>query len=82
MNNNRVLGSFFLVVLISVVLGLYLLYPTYDDDLQTIRPETPGAYSPEKELSATQYGAELIEILNVSRGDPKLASQKLASQKL
>ncbi|MFA0250549.1 diguanylate cyclase [Vibrio sp. 10N.261.45.A4] len=81
MNNNRVLGSFFLVVLISVVLGLYLLYPTYDDDLQTIRPETPGAYSPEKELSATQYGAELIEILNVSRGDPKLASQKLETLK-
>ena len=50
MNRNNVLGSFLFVVLMSIVLGLYLLYPTYDDDLKHIRPENPSVYSPEKEL--------------------------------
>ncbi|MCF7494921.1 GGDEF domain-containing protein [Vibrio sp. L5-1] len=77
MNRNNVLGSFLLVVLMSVVLGLYLLYPTYDDDLKHIRPENPSVYSPEKELLLSQYGATLIDILDVSRGDPNLAAQQL-----
>ncbi|CAK1707121.1 GGDEF domain protein [Vibrio crassostreae] len=77
MNRNNVLGSFLLVVLMSVVLGLYLLYPTYDDDLKHIRPENPSVYSPEKELLLSQYGSTLIDILDVSRGDPNLASQQL-----
>ncbi|MEZ9300954.1 diguanylate cyclase [Vibrio splendidus] len=77
MNRNNVLGSFLLVLLMSVVLGLYLLYPTYDDDLKHIRPENPSVYSPEKELLLSQYGSALIDILDVSRGDPNLASQQL-----
>ena len=77
MNRNNVLGSFLLVLLMSVVLGLYLLYPTYDDDLKYIRPENPSVYSPEKELLLSQYGSALIDILDVSRGDPNLASQQL-----
>ncbi|MEZ9321935.1 diguanylate cyclase [Vibrio sp. 10N.286.51.E5] len=77
MNRNNVLGSFLFVVLMSIVLGLYLLYPTYDDDLKHIRPENPSVYSPEKELSLSQYGSALFDILDVSRGDPNLASQQL-----
>ena len=77
MNRNNVLGSFLLVVLMSVVLGLYLLYPTYDDDLKHIRPENPSVYSPEKELLLSQYGSALIDILDISRGDPNLASKQL-----
>ncbi|UQV20015.1 tetratricopeptide repeat-containing diguanylate cyclase [Vibrio sp. J383] len=81
MNRNNVLGSFLLVVAMSAILGLYLLYPSYDEDLKSIRPDNPSAFSPEKELSLTRYGTELIDILQLSRGDPQLASQKLKSLK-
>ncbi|WP_215406195.1 tetratricopeptide repeat-containing diguanylate cyclase [Vibrio gigantis] len=79
MNKNNVLGSFFLVVAMSAILGLYLLYPSYDDDLKSIRATNPIAFTPEKELSLTLYGSTLKDILRLSRGEPQRAAAKLES---
>lgn len=79
MNKNNVLGSFFLVVAMSAILGLYLLYPSYDDDLKSIRATNPIAFTPEKELSLTLYGSALKDILRLSRGEPQRAAAKLES---
>ena len=79
MNKNNVLGSFFLVVAMSAILGLYLLYPSYDDDLKSIRATNPIVFTPEKELSLTLYGSVLKDILRLSRGEPQRAAAKLES---
>ncbi|MEZ9895599.1 GGDEF domain-containing protein, partial [Vibrio lentus] len=78
MNKNNVLGSFLLVVTMSAVLGLYLLYPLQDDDLSHTQSTNTAAYTPENELSKSAYGLQLIKLLELSRGDPLLAQQKLA----
>ena len=56
MNKNNVLGSFLLVVTMSAVLGLYLLYPLNDVDLSPPQADNTSVYTPEKELSQTEYG--------------------------
>ncbi|WP_286298375.1 tetratricopeptide repeat-containing diguanylate cyclase [Vibrio apostichopi] len=78
MNKNNVLGSFLLVVTMSAVLGLYLLYPLQDDDLSHTQITNTAAYTPENELAKSAYGLQLIKLLELSRGDPLLAQQKLA----
>ncbi|MFA0015996.1 diguanylate cyclase [Vibrio lentus] len=78
MNKNNVLGSFLLVVTMSAVLGLYLLYPLRDDDLSHTQSTNTAAYTPENELAKSAYGLQLIKLLELSRGDPLLAKQKLA----
>lgn len=77
MNKNNVLGSFLLVVTMSAVLGLYLLYPLQDDDLSHAQSTNTAAYTPENELAKSAYGLQLIKLLELSRGDPLLAQQKL-----
>lgn len=78
MNKNNVLGSFLLVVTMSAVLGLYLLYPLQDDDLSHTQSTNTAAYTPENELAKSAYGLQLIKLLELSRGDPLLAQQKLS----
>ena len=56
MNKNNVLGSFLLVVTMSAVLGFFLLYPINDVDLTNSQVNEPAVYTPEKELSKTEYG--------------------------
>ncbi|MDA0144146.1 diguanylate cyclase [Vibrio sp. RW] len=77
MNKNNVLGSFLLVVTISVVLGLYLLYPLNDVDLSPPQANKTSVYTPEKELSQTEYGKKLIHILGLSRSSPSVAKHQL-----
>lgn len=77
MNKNNVLGSFLLVVTISVVLGLYLLYPLNDVDLSPPQTDSTSVYTPEKELSQTEYGKKLIYILGLSRSSPPVAKHQL-----
>lgn len=77
MNKNNVLGSFLFVVTISVVLGLYLLYPLNDVDLSPPQADSTSVYTPEKELSQTEYGKKLIQILGLSRSSPPVAKHQL-----
>ncbi|MEZ9351844.1 diguanylate cyclase [Vibrio splendidus] len=77
MNKNNVLGSFLLVVTMSAVLGLYLLYPLNDVDLSPPQADNTSVYTPEKELSKTEYGKKLIHILGLSRSDPSVAKHQL-----
>lgn len=77
MNKNNVLGSFLLVVTMSAVLGLYLLYPLNEVDLSKPQVHDTSVYTPEKELSQTEYGKKLIHILELSRSDPLFASKEL-----
>lgn len=78
MNKNNVLGSFLLVVTMSAVLGFFLLYPINDVDLTNSQVNEPAVYTPEKELSKTEYGKKLIHILDLSRSDPIFADKALA----
>ncbi|CAH6796448.1 GGDEF domain-containing protein [Vibrio chagasii] len=78
MNKNNVLGSFLLVVTMSAVLGFFLLYPINDVDLTNTQVNEPAVYTPEKELSKTEYGKKLIHILDLSRSDPLFADKALA----
>ena len=77
MNKNNVLGSFLLVVTMSAIFGLYLLYPLNDVDLSPPQADSTSAYTPEKELSQTEYGKKLIHILGLSRSSPFVAKHQL-----
>ncbi|NOI00819.1 GGDEF domain-containing protein [Vibrio kanaloae] len=77
MNKNNVLGSFLLVVTMSAIFGLYLLYPLNDVDLSPPQADSTSAYTPEKELSQTEYGKKLIHILGLSRSSPSVAKHQL-----
>ena len=77
MNKNNVLGSFLLVVTMSAIFGLYLLYPLNDVDLSPPQADSTSAYTPEKELSQTEYGKKLIHILGLSRSSPPVAKHQL-----
>ncbi|NOI98682.1 GGDEF domain-containing protein [Vibrio kanaloae] len=77
MNKNNVLGSFLLVVTMSAIFGLYLLYPLNDVDFSPPQADSTSAYTPEKELSQTEYGKKLIHILGLSRSSPSVAKHQL-----
>lgn len=65
------------MVTISVVLGLYLLYLLNDVDLSPPQADSTSVYTPEKELSQTEYGKKIIHILGLSRRSPSVAKHQL-----
>lgn len=62
----------------SAVLSFFLLCPINDVDLTNSQVNEPAVYTPEKELSKTEYGKKLIHILDLSRSDPIFADKALA----
>ena len=61
----------------SAVLGLYLLYPLNEVDLSKPQVHDTSVYTPEKELSQTEYGKKLTHLLELSHSDPLFASKEL-----
>ncbi|MCW1890309.1 hypothetical protein OK016_17795 [Vibrio chagasii] len=76
MNKNNVLGVIPACCYNECCSRLFLkLYPINDVDLTNTQVNEPAVYTPEKELSKTEYGKKLIHILDLSRSDPPFADK-------